>query len=139
MAEVTRADGDVRFIAETHAEALAVLEAARDMLMGDGLGRDTRLRPDVRLTISRDISSLTNRMTSAMALILLAKALAEGSAGEIVDRAGHAAHFHTELAAQRATPLVPHPEAPAELTALLSRADHLLDRLDRIKALIDQY
>ena len=78
-------------------------------------------------------------MPSAMSLILLARALAEGSAGEIDDTPGKAAVIHDDLQQLQAEPLLSMTTGPEPLKVLLARADALLGRMERVKALIDQY
>jgi regulator of CtrA degradation len=125
------------FIEDSYQDTLSLMTELRDYLSDVQATPDTEKDSDKRARIVREISSMTRRLTEAMAWLLLQKAAAAGeiSGDEARLRAdGLLAPVDADRAATPGGPVL-----PIEVRGYIDRSRRLYDQVIRLREMTDTH
>jgi hypothetical protein len=131
---------DAAFFEQTFADALAVVEEARDSIVsGVARGEGMTLEPAQKMRLSQELSRLTSRATGAMSLLLMYKAIVTGQAAEIDNIPTRLEELYASVQASSAASLDPalaDVALPDAVESLRQRAEGVFERMDRLYQMI---
>jgi hypothetical protein len=131
---------DAAFFEQTFADALAVVEEARDSIVsGVARGEGMTLEPAQKMRLSQELSRLTSRATGAMSLLLMYKAMVTGQAAEIDNIPTRLEELYASVQASSAASLDPalaDVALPDAVESLRQRAEGVFERMDRLYQMI---
>lgn len=131
---------DAAFFEQTFADALAVVEEARDSIVsGVARGAGMDLEPAQKMRLSQELSRLTSRAAGAMSLLLMYKAIVTGQAAEIDNIPTRLEELYGSVKAPPATAqdqAMANVALPEAVEDLRQRAESVFERMDRLYQMI---
>lgn len=124
------------FFDQTFDETLSLLEETRhhiDMATHGGL---SALSTEGMLRTTRDLSYLTSQVTGVMSLLLLHKAVAEGSIDE-AELAPRSVRLMEDITLTEEALAGDHADLAPTVVALIERSDRLSQRVHRIQDMLE--
>lgn len=123
------------FFDQTFEETLGLLEETRNHIDMASHGGLSALSTEAMLRTTRDLSFLTSQVTGVMSLLLLHKAVAEGSIAED-ELAPRSAALMEELDLTGEALAGDHGDLAPTVVSLIERGDRLSQRVHRIQDML---
>lgn len=124
---------ETEFVEEVFRNLLSLLEDTRSWINEGRLQEDhPSLPPEVRIGVTRNLSTLTSRATAAMSVVMLYRALREDAAS-ITDPKRQLDELYAEVERGIEVPTIQ--EAPT-LEALIDRARDLFEPVSQVREII---